>query len=750
MKSSLLLLCSLFLAFVQVQAQPMADSVVYLHTLPADGVVLDKGWKYLSGDNPAYANPDYNDEAWKTINPTLDIYDCQQIPKSGIVWFRLRLIINTSLERQLALIIQQSGASEIYLDGQLIHRFGVVSSNPANVKAYDPLWKPVSFPIKKDTIQVLAVRFATQPNIRYTTIFATTNHALWMQIKDVESAVSFYHQQASLFKWLHIIIIGVCFLFCVLHFAFYLFYPSQKANFYFAVFALFLVTAIVLQHIFYLEAHEVKYKFFLGNFSFVFFLVGNLFLLTAIHYLLEQKKDIFYWGLVFYVIISFFLNSGSYRWGWLAGGVLAQNLINFNILRISLLALRRKKRGSLIIVAGAILYSIGFLMFIAQGKLVNVDFFLTISTLPTVLFNINQLSIPMAASIYLGLEFAFVNDFLQQKLKEVKDLSEKSLTQEREKQQLLASQNETLEQQVTERTAELKLSLDELKSTQEQLIQREKMASLGELTAGIAHEIQNPLNFVNNFSELNQELFQEVQEEVRQLSVSPTEKANLQELISNLSQNQRKVHLHGQRADAIVKGMLEHSRASTGEKRLTDLNALVEEYLRLAYAGVRASDKDFTCTLDTCYDQSLKKMEVVPQELGRVLLNLFNNAFYAVRQKQKWGLVGYEPKVAVSTATQNGKVEIRVWDNGTGISESVKGKIFQPFFTTKPTGQGTGLGLSLSYDIITKGHGGEMRVTSKEGEWTEFTVSIPYVPVGEEQHAASIAPLPPADTLPQP
>ena len=347
----------------------------------------------------------------------------------------MRLLIDTSLDRQLALIIQQSGASEIYLDGKLIHGFGVISSNPANVKAYDPLWKPVSFPIKKNTIQVLAVRFARQPHIRYTTMFTTNNHALWIQIKDVESAVSFYHQQASRFTWLHIIIIGVCFLFCVLHFAFYLFYPSQKANFYFALFALFFVPAIVLQHIFYLEAHEIKYKFFLANFSFVFFLVGSLFLLTAIHYLLKQKKDIYYWSLVFYVIISFFLNAGPYRWGWLAGGILAQNLINFNILRISFLALRRKKRGALIIVAGAILYSISFVIFIAQGKLVNVDFFLTISTLPTVLFNMTQLSIPMAASIYLGLEFAFVNDSLQQKLKEVNDLSEKNLAQEREKQQ---------------------------------------------------------------------------------------------------------------------------------------------------------------------------------------------------------------------------------------------------------------------------------------------------------------------------
>ena len=318
MRNLLFFILFIFLSNVKVLSQDTVAKVLHVDRLPEEGMLLDKGWKFLAGDDPAYANSEYDDGAWETINPTLDIYDLPQIPKSGIVWFRLHLLIDSSLNNQLVLIIQQSGASEIYLDGQLIHRFGVLSSNPANVKAYDPLWKPVSFPIKKNTIQVLAVRFARQPHIRYTTMYETNNHALWIQIKDVESAVSFYHQQASRFTWFHIIIVGVCFLFCVLHFAFYLFYPSQKANFYFAMFALFYVTAILLQHIFYLEAHEIKYKFFLANFSFVFFMVGNLFLLTAIHYLLKQKKDIFYWSLVFYVIISFFLNAGPLSVG-LAG-----------------------------------------------------------------------------------------------------------------------------------------------------------------------------------------------------------------------------------------------------------------------------------------------------------------------------------------------------------------------------------------------------------------------------------------------
>ena len=271
------------------------------------------------------------------------------------------------------------------------------------------------------------------------------------------------------------------------------------------------------------------------------------------------------------------------------------------------------------------------------------------------------------------------------------------------------------------------------------------MASLGELTAGIAHEIQNPLNFVNNFSDVNTELVVELKE-----ALSAGNKAEAISIAAYIQDNEQKINVHGKRADAIVKGMLQHARISTGEKQLTDVNALVDESLRLSYYGKRAKDKDFTCTLLTSYDQNLEKVEVVPQELGRVLLNLFNNAFYAVQQKQKQGSPEYEPKVKVSTGHQSGIAEIRVLDNGFGIPDSLKNKVFQPFFTTKPAGQGTGLGLSLSYDIITKGHGGELRVASEEGEWAEFIVTLPNMPLPEELPVASTTPLPLADAFPQP
>jgi len=261
---------------------------------------------------------------------------------------------------------------------------------------------------------------------------------------------------------------------------------------------------------------------------------------------------------------------------------------------------------------------------------------------------------------------------------------------------------------------------DELKTTQALLIQSEKMASLGELTAGIAHEIQNPLNFVNNFSEVNKELIDELQQEVRS--------GNAEEVIAisnDIKDNEEKILHHGKRADAIVKGMLQHSRVSTGVKEPADINKLADEYLRLSYHGFRAKEKGFEAKLETSFDNAIEKINVVPQDMGRVLLNLYNNAFYALSEKARLSSAagGYQPIAKVITRKLNDKIEIRVEDNGTGIPKKVRDKIFQPFFTTKPTGQGTGLGLSLSYDIV-KAHGGEIKVETKEGEGAEFIIEL--------------------------
>jgi signal transduction histidine kinase/ligand-binding sensor domain-containing protein len=283
----------------------------------------------------------------------------------------------------------------------------------------------------------------------------------------------------------------------------------------------------------------------------------------------------------------------------------------------------------------------------------------------------------------------------------------------------LIKENTLLERKVNERTNDLKRSLEELKATQQQLIQSEKMASLGELTAGIAHEIQNPLNFVNNFSELNRELIDETSQ-----AIKTGDRDEAIELLTTLKENEEKINHHGKRADAIVKSMLQHSRLSAGQRESIDINTLADEYLRLAYHGLRANGKEFNAVMKTDFDRSIAKVNFIPQDIGRVLLNIYNNAFYAVREKKKSAEAEYEPTVLVKTMKVGDKIEIRVKDNGNGIPQTVINKIFQPFFTTKPTGHGTGLGLSLSYDIV-KAHGGEIIVNTAEGEFTEFVIQLP-------------------------
>jgi two-component system NtrC family sensor kinase len=302
-----------------------------------------------------------------------------------------------------------------------------------------------------------------------------------------------------------------------------------------------------------------------------------------------------------------------------------------------------------------------------------------------------------------------------------------SSKKQQEELKIATLRNTELDRLVAERTAELTQQKNELQetvkllqATQAQLIQQEKLASLGELTAGIAHEIQNPLNFVNNFSEVSMELIDEMEEELNK-----GDKDEAMAIAGDIKQNLEKIIHHGRRADGIVKGMLQHSRASSDTKEATNINTLADEYFRLAYHGLRAKDKSFNAELVMNFAPDLPQITVVPQDVGRVLLNLFTNAFYATQQKQKTAGAGYRPTVTVGTALVGKNIRITVRDNGTGIPDNIKEKIMQPFFTTKPTGEGTGLGLSLSYDIVVKAHGGTIDLDSKQGEYTEFVITLP-------------------------
>ncbi|MFT7164471.1 MAG: two-component system NtrC family sensor kinase [Flavobacterium sp.] len=346
-------------------------------------------------------------------------------------------------------------------------------------------------------------------------------------------------------------------------------------------------------------------------------------------------------------------------------------------------------------------------------ELINTNFYTVLS---------NYFETGIAFSIIWFFAMFFIN---KKQRKDIESEQLKAIEREKDFQQS-EMLKEKLEIQVAERTAELlsqkdelQIALDELKSTQSQLIQSEKMASLGELTAGIAHEIQNPLNFVNNFSEVSNELIDEMKEEFR--------KGDVEEgfaIADYIKLNLDKINHHGKRADAIVKGMLQHSRSSSGVKEPTDINALADEYLRLAYHGLRAKDKSFNATLVTNYDETIGNIDIIPQDMGRVILNLITNAFYAVNEKKKQIADDYEPNVSVSTLKISNIVQISVKDNGNGIPQTALDKIFQPFFTTKPAGQGTGLGLSLAYDIV-KAHNAELIVETKEGEGSEFIIELP-------------------------
>ncbi|WP_162055411.1 ATP-binding protein [Pontibacter pamirensis] len=694
-------------------AQDIA-SAIHLNKLPAEGILLEKGWKFHAGDKPEWANPEFDDSQWQDINPTLELPYLPQMIKASVGWLRIELRVDSSLlHKPLAFQVYQSVASEIYLNGELLKRYGTVSANSKKVNAYQPMYEPVGLAFKEPN-QVLAVRFSVEQDIPYLrTVFPYT--AFRMRINDVEGAGQF-NRTAPLLPVMNAVYTGIFLILSFIHLGLFFVFRKQKANLYFSVATL----SVGVSNGFFLDimnAHDIAYRAYALIFDWILLLtLFNLFLFIAIHHLFSGKRDVYFW-----VIVGYSLASVALWWVFYEAGEFLAFMLPFAIsmlaaLRIAWLGYRRGQRDAGIIVAGTSVYLIFYSVFTLfyQGYISDVDIGISGFSLASVVYHTANLSVPITLSFYLAKDFAFTSKELEDKLDQVQQLSI-------EKQQILISQKETLEQQVTQRTAQLKQSLVELQSTQAQLVQREKMASLGELTAGIAHEIQNPLNFVNNFSEINNELIDELTE-----NIGNGQAAEAKTVAIDVRENNKKINYHGRRADAIVKGMLQHARTSTGEKELTDINALVDEYLRLTYQGIRAKDNTFNVHLHTDFDNSIGKISIVPQDIERVLVNVFNNAFYSLQQKKKQLKGTYEPAVSILSKRFNDKIEIHVKDNGTGIPQEAIDKIFQPFFTTKPTGEGTGLGLSLSYDII-KAQGGQLRVETKEVEGATFIIQLPLV-----------------------
>jgi len=696
-----------------------------------DFLSIDTTWKYHPGmAKPEYFDPNFDDQQWQTVsNKYLDTLFLHSVNWSGTGVFRKKFTVPDSLRnRRAEFFIGQGGASEIYLDGKLVCRFGIVAGTPRDEYINQ---KAVQIELDSQSSHQLVLYYSNHIDTALLSRFGFVGYGIKLSIynpADDDPLDSFTHA-----------VISICIIlsFCLFFLFVYGFYPFRLASLmsalYLANFSMIFIGGILTL--------STNFKtLVLGNdvwnIGFDCNPIWNVLFLYSIYYKRMPKRS---WILVAVMIIFvsfiFFATPLSLK--------IVVPIIIFISLegwRIIILGIRDKRTGFWILAIGTFISLLG--SFIAIFDAFNFfPWYLT--TTQIILAIVTDLSFPLTLSLQLAWEFGTSNRDLRRQLAHVNDLSRKNLEQEQEKQQILAEQNEMLEKQVTERTHEVvsqkqeiekqrdqvTYTLGELRSTQNQLIQSEKMASLGELTAGIAHEIQNPLNFVNNFSELNTELIEEMNREIDSGNL-----VQIKNIATDLGQNTEKITHHGKRADAIVKGMLLHSRKSTGQKEPTDINALTDEYLRLSYHGLRARDKSFNANMETSFDETLGKINIIPQDIGRVLLNLFNNAFYAVNEK---GILvnqsgspantagkSYEPLVSVSTKKTDGKVEVRITDNGTGIPQKVVDKIFQPFFTTKPTGQGTGLGLSLSYDII-KTSGGTIEVQTQEGSGTTFIIQLP-------------------------
>ncbi|MVM35892.1 histidine kinase [Spirosoma sp. HMF4905] len=713
--------------------QSWAQAVLRIDSLPISGVVLDKAWKWHLGDNPDWAKPDFDDARWDTINPTQDVLALDKLPRKGIGWLRIRLHVPPKWRKQkVGMRIDQAGAIDFFLNGKLEFQNGKISPrNDIDLGNLYHFSQTIDF--DADSVQVVAIRYAFSrdklPIDRFDYAF------LYLELRPTEVGEKI-ESQLLVGIIIEFVLFGIFLVLGLLQLLLYAVSTEQRAA---RSLGLFLVTQSIVHlingslngsDVFFFKLFGITNVLVAIDSGYIGFIIAiaisSVYYLLGIYQYFEQpRKTLFFVAASISLLTiptALFVDGPI---GFLPQYVLAIVIPWLEILRIGFISLKQKKTGAKLFTPAHGITLVVFIGWTTTIFLPSISSFL--ATNVQSLFTISFLGLALTISLLLSQERAAINKLLRKQLLDLETLSRKTIAQEQEKQQILTTQNERLEQHL--RTTELNQSLTDLKATQAQLIQKEKLASLGELTAGIAHEIQNPLNFVNNFSEVSTELIDELKEGPF-LKLPDSEKDYAEEILGDLTSNLQKINHHGGRASSIVKGMLEHSRTESGEKRPTDLNVLADEYLKIAYHGLKAKNKDFNCELVTDFDPALEPVEVAPQEIGRVLLNLYNNAFYAVAERgarsKEQGIV-YQPAVRVTTQRSESGMEIRVKDNGTGISDVVKAKIFQPFFTTKPTGEGTGLGLSLSYDIITKGHSGMLTVESTSGEGTEFSIQLPYI-----------------------
>jgi signal transduction histidine kinase len=620
----------LLLVFFIPKTFAQGGQVFHLNKLLERDTLLN-GWQFHPGDDPQWANPDFDDSNWKLADPGTDITKFDQLKNAGVGWLRLHIRADSGIAgQQIMAWVSQYSASEIYLDGRLIQRYGYISHDPAKTIAVIPAGELFELKLKGDGTQVIAVRVGYQSRILYVSPLYVPLPAFSMYINGYKAATANSEDLSKLNQEqlvMYSIAAGIFLILCLIHLLYFIFDRSQKISLYYLIYCLsvfYIYLSFV--YIFYQGHSETLSTYMLIFYvGIICFCIAFLFLVQVVYVLFGYHGRTVFKVLVILAlptVLGIFLDDIISTF---IDGVVFPVLCMLEVARICFLAIKQKRKDAAIIFPVICLYII---LLVWEGLLDQT------TILATLLIYFVFLSLPIALAIYLGLKTASTNRALKTTLAEVQTLSAQNLLKEQEKQQILADQNILLETQVNERTSELNQSLTHLKQTQTQLIQSEKMASLGELTAGIAHEIQNPLNFVNNFSEVNKELIEELRGE-RQKVEGERDTILENEILKDIAQNSEKINHHGKRADAIVKGMLQHSRSSVGVKEPTDINGLADEYLRLSYHGLRAKDSSFNATMKTDLDNTIGKINIIPQDIGRVLLNLYNNAFYAVNEKSK-------------------------------------------------------------------------------------------------------------------
>jgi len=715
MKTSIKLVLLLLLP-VFGSAQDLSVTITAaMFNKPLDNAYLAPldSWIFKQGSDTAWAAKDINTSGWKKLRPA-DI-SAKYADKTGKVdgWFRIKIKLDKTLAgQQLALRWISWAAADIYIDGKHLLSYGNTGQNgkPYVENKVPANYWPRNINLKTGVEYTIAVHFVDHlsplPPRQLKAEALPLNVMLNLAGPKCYTLLSDTTARGRIFSTIWA---SACAILSLLFWLLSVQNPAEKE-----------LRLIAACSTFFALAAYFSIRTNLGDISYfdsllesmAIYLLIQLILITMpiivaniLKRALSRKFKILLIVVGVYSLINCVLPDAGFIPLALADLFLVIVCIYY------IVSSWRKTRGAQWCIVAGLLSSVVFIIvsqlafFLARGgRPPDYIYYLQTGFL---------LSFPLSMLVYVAMRFKEIIKEVRQSALQVVQLSE-------EKKQEALNRQKVLEEEVNRQTTEIRTTLANLKATQTQLIQSEKMASLGELTAGIAHEIQNPLNFVNNFSEVNAELIGEMEQEIEKGDLSEVKAIAL-----DIKENSKKINMHGKRADSIVKGMLQHSRTNGGEKALTNINALADEFMRLSYHGLRSKDKSFNTETVTNFDPKLPLINVIPQDIGRVLLNLFNNSFYAVNQKMKTAGPDYRPEVSVTTSTENGQVIIKVKDNGIGIPDAIKEKIMQPFFTTKPTGEGTGLGLSLTYDMVVKGHGGSINIESVVNEYSIFIITLP-------------------------